>query len=409
MPPVTAPSLPSRRLLLVSQRPLEYGGGGSVRWQYLRRALPRHGWQVTTVSARSNPTSNEASTDPRAARLASGRARVMERAGAVLGPLTRSVGVQPEALAPNGLWSLTGRAAIRAALEQAEPDVVLATCPPQSALFAAASVLAERDVPLVAELRDLWAGNPYFDAGGRLLARIEARAFERCRAVVCVTEGCRARLLDSHPGLKSRVALLPNGFDPRLLALRDPSSGPAPPRATLIHAGTLYGDRTAVALLRALDRPELRDRVRLELLGPIDKATVATIAAVGDRVEIVVEPTTSWEEAIERTRAADIAVVINGTATGGDMALPSKLFEALALGMPVLALTTPGSDTARLLEQLGQQAGCAPPADAEAIARALVRLLEDPPAAVDPQLLRPWDRSLVAEQVAGLLAAVCAA
>ena len=35
-----------RRLLLVTQRPLDYGGGASVRWQYLRDALPRHGWEV---------------------------------------------------------------------------------------------------------------------------------------------------------------------------------------------------------------------------------------------------------------------------------------------------------------------------------------------------------------------------
>ena len=39
------------------------------------------------------------------------------------------------------------------------------------------------------------------------------------------------------------------------------------------------------------------------------------------------------------------------------MALPSKLFEALALGRPVLALTGAASDTARLLERLGQEAG----------------------------------------------------
>ncbi len=44
-----------RRLLLVTQRPLDYGGGASVRWQYLRDALPRHGWEVAEVSARAEP------------------------------------------------------------------------------------------------------------------------------------------------------------------------------------------------------------------------------------------------------------------------------------------------------------------------------------------------------------------
>ena len=51
----------------------------------------------------------------------------------------------------------------------------------------------------------------------------------------------------------------------------------------------------------------------------------------------------SWRAAVERVRTADVAVVINSPGTGGDMAAPSKLYEALALGTPVLALTNPGA------------------------------------------------------------------
>jgi hypothetical protein len=156
----------TRRLVLVTQRPLAYGGGASVRWQYLSEALPRHGWEVHEVSARPNPTANTVSIDPRAARLAAARVRVMTAAGAVMRPAYRRLGIQPEAFPPNALWSLTGRAPVRRALDAARPDVVWATCPPPSALFAALGALGDRPLPLVAEMRDLWAGNPYFDAGG---------------------------------------------------------------------------------------------------------------------------------------------------------------------------------------------------------------------------------------------------
>ena len=40
-------------LLLVSQRPVDYGGGGSIRWRHLLTALPRFGWDVSTVTARA--------------------------------------------------------------------------------------------------------------------------------------------------------------------------------------------------------------------------------------------------------------------------------------------------------------------------------------------------------------------
>jgi glycosyltransferase involved in cell wall biosynthesis len=110
-----------------------------------------------------------------------------------------------------------------------------------------------------------------------------------------------------------------------------------------------------------------------------------------------------WRDAVEQVRAADIAVVINSPGTGGDMAAPSKLYEALALGRPVLALTSPGSVSERLLARMGQDAGVAGPGAQDAIAAAVVRLLEAPPPPVDAAALRPFNRAAVAERVAALL------
>jgi glycosyltransferase involved in cell wall biosynthesis len=391
-----------RRLLLVTQRPLDYGGGASVRWQYLRDALPRHGWQVDEVSARPNPTANPVSTDPRAARLAAARAKVMSTAGAAARPAFRRLGIQPEAFPPNALWSLTGRPAVRRATERARPDVVWATCPPPSALFAALPAVNGGAVPLVAEMRDLWAGNPYFDAGGTLLTRIEKRAFARADAIVTVTDSCAARMVGLHPEIAPRLEVLPNGFDPALLDLRARRRDRGA-RATLVHAGTLYGDRSAVTLLRALSGPELASRTRLVLLGALDAATAAELRRDHGDLEIVVEPPVPWRDAVERVLAADVAVVINSPGTGGDMAAPSKLYEALALGTPVLALTNPGSESERLLERLGHATGCAPPGDEAAIRRAVARLIEAPPTPVDPAALAPFSRATVAERVAALL------
>ena len=142
-----------------------------MRWQYLQRELPHHGWEVEEVSARPNPTANAASTDVRAARLAEVRAKAMTAIGAATRPAYRRLGIQPGGVPPNALWGVTGRSAVRRAAGRVRPDVVWATCPPPSALFAAQAAGKAR--PLVAEMRDLWAGNPYFDAGGTLLTRIE--------------------------------------------------------------------------------------------------------------------------------------------------------------------------------------------------------------------------------------------
>jgi glycosyltransferase involved in cell wall biosynthesis len=85
------------------------------------------------------------------------------------------------------------------------------------------------------------------------------------------------------------------------------------------------------------------------------------------------------------------------------MALPSKLYEALALGLPVLALTPPGSDTERLLRSLGQDTGIAPADDEEAIAAAVAGLLDQPPPPVPQERLAEYNREAVARRVAALL------
>jgi glycosyltransferase involved in cell wall biosynthesis len=391
-----------KRLLVVSQRPFSYGGGGSVRWRFLQRELPRHGWHVGTVTARPNPTANEASTNPTEAALAAARARVMGAVGSATRPLYRPFGLQPEAFPLNFVWSATGRIPVRRAIERFRPDVVVATCPPQAALFAASGEASRAGLPFVAELRDLWAGNPYFDAGGSLLARLERGALESAHAVVTVSEGCLATLLRLHPDLGETALVLPNGFDPGLLERRGPPPVRNGARATLIHAGTLYGDRSAVSLLGALAREELRDRVRVKLVGHLDAATEAFLAAAPG-VEVETVPPVSWERAVALTQEADVAVVINSPATGGAMALPGKLYEALALGRPVLALTPPGSDTELLLRRLGQDTGLARLDDEDGIAAAVTRLLDAPPPPSEPGALESYDRARVAARMADLL------
>jgi glycosyltransferase involved in cell wall biosynthesis len=324
----------------------------------------------------------------------------MALAGRALSPLTAVLHVQPEALALNNAWAVTGRRLVRAAVAKEQPNLVLATVPPPSALFAAARVVG--DIPFVVEFRDLWAGNPYFDRGSRALRALQQRVLEKAAAVTTVTDGCRDVLAALHPDIAARVHVLPNGFDRALLEHRASTGPRSDGPTTLIHPGALYGDRTAEPLIAALEHGDLRKRTRLELLGVVDPRTRRALARARG-VDVTVEPPVAWDDAIRRMLAADITVVINAASTGGDMALPNKLFEALALGRPVLALASPGSDTARLLERLGQDAGLAPPDDPQMIAAAVERLLADPPPPVPPDALAEYDRDRLAERYAELL------
>jgi glycosyltransferase involved in cell wall biosynthesis len=401
---VAEPDPGERRALLVSHRPLEHGGVGATRWGYLMRELPALGWHIETVSPRLNATTDDMSSDPRVARLSAMRARVMWRVGQLLRPAYRSLlHVQPEAFPPNFAWSFSGRAPIREAIARVGPHVVISTSPPPAALFASAVVAREAGVAFVADMRDPWAGHPFYDAGGELLTAIERRALSAASAIVAVTDPMLEELRARHPPLAARMQVLPNGFDPLILARRQAGRPDFRGRkATLIHPGTLFGERSVDVLVRALSRPELRERVRLELVGNLNTSSAAALRGRPGSLEVDARPPLAWADTIDRVARADIVVMIVPPTLGDQVAWAVKMFEALALGKPVLGLTGGGAGD-RLLHELGVGQGCAHWDDAESVAAAVQRLLDDPPAPVAVERLARWDRSLVAREYAELL------
>lgn len=397
-----------RRLLLVSHRPLDYEGPGTVRWRSLSNFLPEHGWAVTAVTARFNPTSDELSADPRVALLSQQRARVMRQVGRMLRPIAnRALGVQPEAFPPSMLWSWSGRALIRQKVLDVQPDAVIATAPPFAAFFAVGAVAHGLGVPAIADMRDPWAGHPTYDAGGSLLRRLERRALEPFDRTVVVTPGMLSRLEALHPGLTPKLRMLPNGFVPELLTRRTVPGPRGDSRVRLIHPGVLYGDRSLGSLLAGVRTSGLAERLRLELIG---NSTAESQAALRDRppgLEVLSPGPLSWDDTMDRVADSDVVVVIVPASMGDDVAWPVKMFEALALGKPVLAITSGGA-AEKLLRELGQGAGCAREDDAAGVVEALRRVVETPPSPVEPDVLARWDRARVAADYAALLDEVVA-
>jgi glycosyltransferase involved in cell wall biosynthesis len=373
-----------RRLLLVSHRPIDQAGGPAARWRSFSRHLPEHGWEVDVVYAQGG---DEFAAPEKARR----RARVMETAGKVADPVFRLAGLRPEAMPLSMLWVRTGAQEIRRRLAAGGYDAVLATGPPFAALIAAHR--ARADVPLVVELRDLWAGNPAFDRGGPVLRRIESSVVDASAAVIGVTPEAAADLQARHPG--ARVEEIPNGFEPALIAMRTPSRG----GTTIIHSGTLTKDRPLEPLLRVL-KPALR----LVLHGYVSPEIRAEVERSGVEVEYV-EPS-GWEDAVRRIADADLALVTQGRGAGDETAVAAKVYEYLALGKPVLSITDGGA-TEALLQRLGADQLTARLDDQASIESALAKIeAGDLPAPLPPEQLAPYERPRLAQRLAELLDSV---
>ena len=369
-----------RRLLLVSHRPIDQAGGGAARWRSFARHLTGLGWEVDVVSGGG-------ADEFAAPRRARARARVMEAAGRLANPVFRAAGLRPEAMPLSTAWVARGSTQVRSRLREGAYDAVLATGPPFAALMAAR--IAHGQLPLVVEFRDLWAGNPAFDRGGRVLRRLESWVVQESEAVVAVTSEAAEDLQRRHRG--TRIESIPNGFEPELLEMRRETSG-----TTILHSGTLTKDRPLAPLLRAL-RPPLR----LVLHGYVVPEILAEVARSGKDVELV--PPSSREDAVRRIAAADVALVTQARGAGDETAVAAKVYEYLALGKPILSITDGGA-TERLLQRLGADSLAARLGDERSIEAALELILAgDLPAPVAVEKLAPYERPRLAQQMVGLL------
>lgn len=280
-------------------------------------------------------------------------------------------------------------AALVGALKARGPyDVVFATSPP---LFVGAAGLALhrlKAAPFVFEVRDLWPESAV--ALGELsspraiawASRLEELCYNRASRIVVVTEGIRQRLLArGYPAAK--LALIPNGANTELFR-RQPALGQrfraehglAPDAFVAVYAG-IHGIAQGLdTLLHAADLLRHQAGIRFVMVGegPVKAELQRARAGLGlDNVLMLPEQPRAAMPAV--LSAADAAVVPLRRLELFQGALPSKMFDAWACGLPLL-LSIDGE--ARRTLEAAQGGLYVPPEDAAALAGAIRALAARP-------------------------------
>jgi glycosyltransferase involved in cell wall biosynthesis len=390
-----------RRLLLVTHRSIDQPGGPAARWRAFVRYLPEHGWEVDVLSATAHASASE--YDAGNSRAVAARARVMAHVGKLSEPAFRLAGLRPDAVPLSMAWIPRGALLVRRRIERSLPDVVLATGPPIAGLIAARAGVPAR-VPLVVEFRDLWAGNPAFDDGGRTLSRIEAWLLRDARRVVACTPEAVSDLRVRHPSLGARAVEIANGFDPAIVSIVAITKAHNGQPFTLLHSGTLTPARPLAPLIHALDDPRVAGDFRLVLHGYLTPGSRAEVerASRETRVPIEVLRPSPWQEAVARIAGADAGLITQARAAGDETAVASKIYEYLALGKPVLCVTDGGASEA-LLQRLGGDDLCARLDAPETIVAALRRLRDGALRAPLLDRVQRYSRRTLAGRMAALL------
>ncbi len=250
------------------------------------------------------------------------------------------------------------RLSFRAIFTQA--DVYFISSPPFSMMIPAILLmLFRRKTAIVFEERDLLSINPLLTfrivrASGWMKA-LEHWLLRKVDGAVVASSGAQAELEQYWSDLRSRthpIQVVSNGFFKEDYGFL--KTLPAPERKgplRIIHIGNLYGSRSPIPLLEALE--ELRKkRPELDLSHSLRFVFMGKFQSVEDRENFqarvdrsglgelfVLRDLAPRSEALREVLEADIAFLITHR-TGSEWAVPAKLYEYIALGRPILALSS---------------------------------------------------------------------
>ncbi len=283
-------------------------------------------------------------------------------------------------------YSIFGLSAAWAGLRQPPPDVILAVSPLPAGLAALPAHWWHR-APLVFDLQDIWPDSAL--AVGvmrprlafRLLRLLERFFYRRCALIVGITEGFRHYLirLGMDP---ARVAVVPNGvgremFGAATAGRKFSKSHDLDGKFVVGYAGNIGLAQGLATLLDAADALRA-SAVKFLLVGEgTDKARLRKLARIRGLGNV------EFLEGVPRERVApilascDALLLILRRDPLFEITIPSKLYEYMAAGKPILCSV--GGEAAGLVAS----ARCGlsvMPSDGAALARAVEKLGQAPPA-----------------------------
>ncbi|HTV22123.1 MAG TPA: glycosyltransferase family 4 protein, partial [Polyangiaceae bacterium] len=282
--------------------------------------------------------------------------------------------------------SFMAMGAAAGALER-RPDVLVATSPQFFAGLGGAALGSLRRLPFVLEVRDLWPasivavgamrGGPVIDA----LERLELALYRRADAVIVVTEAFRTDIA-ARGIAPEKLHLVPNGADLSWCAPR--------PRDTSLAreyglegkfvVGYIGTHGMAHGLERVLDAAErLRDANDIAFFfagAGAERASLEQSVARRrlDNVRLIPRQPKARMSAL--WSVCDLTLIPLRADPVFATVIPSKLFEAMAHGVPIVIGTPEGEATA-LVRDTGAGVSV-PPEDPEALAGAIVELQRAP-------------------------------
>lgn len=271
-------------------------------------------------------------------------------------------------------------------------DVVLGTSPPVSALYAAKRIAEAAGCPWVADFRDLWTDNPYYQYGSlrRRVDRVRERSLLASAERIVTVNRYLADVISSR-SYGPPATTVYTGVTPRAQGAR--TTGPRRP-LKVVHTGNLYdGKRDITDLIGALVEGRRSGAVgpqnlQVDFYGRIDEPTKERVRIAGIEDMVRFHGVVSRVEVFAALDDADAGLLVLWDDPGDAGSLPSKLIEYLLAGLPVIALgVQKGGEVERLASECPSIDVCS---GVETLLDCIERRVGTPPTEQDREKVRAF-------------------
>ena len=259
-----------------------------------------------------------------------------------------------------------------------KPQMIYSTGGPASAHLAAAMIARRHNIPWIAEFQDPLAHDDWLRSKRALkvFTWLERLICSRADAVIFLTDQAYKNA-DRRTGMAGRGWTVCPGADPATMPNVSYAHGS---ECTFAHFGSLGGSRNLKVFLDGLrllltEWPDLASTLRLDLYGSCDPLSRSLIDEF--RVPGVIRDhgRVPRQESLVAMKRCSILLLIQNTEAFSAETIPSKTYEYLHVGRPILGLVYRNPELEQMLSKLGHTSVAAD--SPEAVKQAIVGCYEN--------------------------------
>lgn len=240
-------------------------------------------------------------------------------------------------------------------LKENPVDLIFSTSPPNTVQMIADGVKKNTGTPWLADFRDPWTQIYYFKQLSftkralRAHYQMEKMVLDNADLVTVVTPGLKAYFSTV---TSTNIEILTNGFD---VPESNKSILPIPHKFSIAFVGELYEKRIPKTFFKTLsnyinENPNLKEKLVIKIIGVVDDFCTHFFKDLGFNDQVIQTGYLNFHDMYKAIKESQIVLSFGLKDT--KEVIPSKLFDAIGAGRPVIHLGPVDGDAIKVIEQL---------------------------------------------------------